>query len=296
MINEKQLEIMAHKNGFIAALDQSGGSTPKTLKRYGIGEDEYKSEGEMYEKVHEMRTRIIKSPAFSSDYIIGAILFQKTMDRQIENMYSADYLWEVKGIVPFLKIDQGLMPEKDGVQLMKEIPLLDETLTHAKQRHIFGTKMRSVIKEANDNGIKEIVKQQFEFGVKIANSGLVPILEPEIDIHIEDKKEAEELLLKYCMEELEKLNDDVKIMFKFSIPSIDGFYSELMKDPHVVRIVALSGGYSRQEANEKLKKNPGLIASFSRALLEDISVNQSQIEFDKILSDTVKEIYEASVK
>lgn len=287
---------MAQKNGFIAALDQSGGSTPKTLKQYGINEDTYKTEEEMYEKVHEMRTRIITSPAFSSDYIIGAILFQKTMDRKIEKMYTADYLWEVKGIIPFLKIDQGLLPEKDSVQLMKDMPLLEETLTHARERHIFGTKMRSVIKGANNKGIKEVVKQQFEVGIKVAQAGLVPILEPEVDIHIADKKEAEDILLKYCVEELKKLPDDMKIMFKFLIPSIDGFYSELMKDPHVVRIVALSGGYSRKEDDERLEKNPGLIASFSRALLEDVSVNQTQEEFDQALSDTVKEIYEASIK
>ncbi len=296
MTRETQLEIMAQKNGFIAALDQSGGSTPKTLKQYGINEDAYKTEEEMYEKVHEMRTRIITSPAFSSDYIIGAILFQKTMDRKIEEMYTADYLWEIKGIIPFLKVDQGLLPEKDSVQLMKDIPSLDETLTHARERHIFGTKMRSVIKGANDKGIKEVVKQQFEVGIKIAKAGLVPILEPEVDIHIADKKDAEEILLKYCMEELKSLPDDIKIMFKFSIPSVDGFYSELMKDSHVVRIVALSGGYSRKEADEKLEKNPGLIASFSRALLEDVSVNQTQKEFNQVLSDTVKEIYEASIK
>lgn len=296
MTKEIQFELMKQGKGFIAALDQSGGSTPKTLKQYGIQEDAYQTEEEMYEKVHEMRTRIITSPAFSSDHIIGAILFQKTMDREIEGMYTADYLWKMKGIVPFLKIDQGLQPEKDSVQLMKNMPQLEEVLSHAKERYIFGTKMRSVIKGANENGIKAVVRQQFEIGLKIAQAGLVPILEPEVDIHIADKKEAEEILLRYCQEDLQKLPEDVRIMFKFSIPSADGFYSELMEDPHVVRIVALSGGYSRKEADERLKRNPGLIASFSRALLEDISVNQTQDKFDQVLLDTVKEIYEASVK
>lgn len=295
-MNQKQLEQMHSKKGFIAALDQSGGSSPKALERYGIGKDAYNSDEEMFDLMHEMRTRMIKSPSFSSDHILGAILFQNTMDRQIDGKDTADFLWEEKGVIPFLKVDAGLMPEKDGVQLMKPIPDLDKTLEKAVSKHIFGTKMRSVIHAANPKGIEEIVKQQFEVGKQIMDAGLVPILEPEVDITIPDKEQAEEILLKDIFEELNKLPEDSKLIFKLSIPTKEGFYTELMKDPRVVRVVALSGGYSRDEANDKLSKNPGLIASFSRALSEGLNANQSEEEFDKMMENSIQEIFDASIK
>lgn len=295
-MNQKQLDRMHTGKGFIAALDQSGGSSPKALARYGIPETAYSSEGEMFDLMHVMRTRMIKSPAFNDGKILAAILFEQTMDRKIDDKYTADYLWEEEGIVPILKVDKGLAPEADGVQLMKPIPDLDKTLEHAKERHIFGTKMHSVIKEANPKGIAEIVKQQFEFGKQIADAGLVPILEPEVDINIPDKAEAEDLLLKNIMEQLEKLPEDTKLMFKVSIPTKAGLYSDLMKDPRVVRVVALSGGYSRDKADELLAENPGLIASFSRALSEGLNVDQSQEDFDRTLGESIEEIYEASIK
>ncbi len=294
-MNQKQLDRMKNGKGFIAALDQSGGSSPKALARYGIKEGSWKDEDEMFDLMHQMRTRMIKSPSFNQDRILAAILFEQTMDRMIDDLYTADYLWEKEGVVPILKVDKGLEPEKNGVQLMKPIPDLDETLEHAKERHIFGTKMRSVIKEANPEGIEAIVKQQFELGKQIADAGLVPILEPEVDIHIPDKEKAEELLLADIEKELKKLPEDTKFMFKLSIPTKPGFYSELMKDPRVVRVVALSGGYSRDEANKLLAKNPGLIASFSRALSEGLNVAQTDEEFDKTLADSIESIYEASI-
>lgn len=295
-MNEKQLEAMKSHKGFIAALDQSGGSTPKALKLYGISEDLYNGEEEMFDLVHEMRTRIITSPVFNSDAIIGAILFKQTMDRTIEGKLTADYLWEEKGVLPFLKVDQGLMEEDEGVQLMKPMTELDELLKRAVERNIFGTKMRSVIKSANPDGIKKIIDQQFEMGIKIAKLGLVPILEPEIDIHSADKEQSELIMLKEIEEHLKKLNGDYELMFKVSIPTKDGFYSELMTMPGVVRVVALSGGYTREESCEKLAKNPGLIASFSRALSEGLKRQQSDEEFNKMLGDSIKDIYEASVK
>lgn len=294
-MNQKQLDRMKNGKGFIAALDQSGGSSPKALARYGIKEGSWKDEDEMFDLMHQMRTRMIKSPSFNQDRILAAILFEQTMDRMIDDLYTADYLWEKEGVVPILKVDKGLEPEKNGVQLMKPIPNLDETLEHAKERHIFGTKMRSVIKEANPEGIEAIVKQQFELGKQIADAGLVPILEPEVDIHIPDKEKAEELLLADIEKELKKLPEDTKFMFKLSIPTKPGFYSELMKDPRVVRVVALSGGYSRDEANKLLAQNPGLIASFSRALSEGLNVAQTDEEFDKTLADSIESIYEASI-
>lgn len=295
-MNNEQYLRMKEGKGFIAALDQSGGSTPKALKAYGVEETAWTNEEEMFTLVHEMRTRIIKSPAFTRDHILAAILFENTMDRKIDGKFTADYLWEVKGIVPILKIDKGLAPLADGVQLMKPIPGADETLERAaKERHIFGTKERSVIKEANDDGIRQIVDQQFELGLKVASHGLVPILEPEVDIHCPEKEKAEELLKKHIFEHLKKLPEDTKLMFKVTIPSVDNFYADLIADPRVVRVVALSGGYSREEADEKLARNEGLIASFSRALLEGLSAKQTDEEFNAMLKSSATAIYEASI-
>lgn len=292
----EQLMRMHTGKGFIAALDQSGGSTPKALRLYGIDETQYHSDEEMFQLVHDMRTRIMTSPSFTSQHILAAILFENTMDRQVEGEYTADYLWNKKGILPILKVDKGLDAQEHGVQLMKPIPNLDELLIRAKERHIFGTKMRSVIKEADPKGIKAIVDQQFEIGLKICAAGFVPILEPEVDIFSKDKAKSEELLKEEIKKHLAELNDDIQIMFKLSIPTIDGFYSDLMEDKHVVRVVALSGGYSRDEANERLAQNPGLIASFSRALSQGLSVKQTQEEFDQLLLDSILSIYEASIK
>jgi fructose-bisphosphate aldolase class I len=294
-MNIKQLERIQKGKGFVAALDQSGGSTPKALKNYGIEETRYHNEEEMYDLIQAMRSRIITSPAFTSEHILAAILFEKTMDRKIDGLYTADYLWEKKGVVPFLKVDKGLAEQADGVQLMKPIPGLDDLLKRAAERHIFGTKMRSVIHEANEKGIKAIVDQQFEIGQQIADAGFVPILEPEVDIHSTTKKEAEKMMLDEIEKHLKKLDPKTKIMLKLSIPTVPGFYSEVMKNPAVVRVVALSGGYSRQEADELLKKNPGLIASFSRALLSDLNDAQTQPEFDAALTKAIKEIYAASI-
>lgn len=294
-MKSEQLERMKYGAGFIAALDQSGGSTPKALRDYGIESSEYHTEDEMYDLIQQMRSRIITSKAFSSNHILGAILFEKTMERKIDNLYTSDYLWEKKGIVPFLKIDNGLDEQKDGVQLMKPIPKLDELLNRAAARNIFGTKMRSVIHEANRAGIHAIVEQQFEFGQKICDAGFVPIVEPEVDIHSSSKQEAEEMLIAEIISHLKKLDDSMNIMLKVSIPSVAGAYNDLMNDPRIVRIVALSGGYSRKEADELLKQNPKLIASFSRALLSDLSVKQTQQEFDAVLLKAIIEIYEASL-
>lgn len=291
-----KVERMHNGNGFIAALDQSGGSTPKALRLYGINEDSYHNDEEMFDLIHEMRTRIITSPSFTNEHILAAILFEKTMDRKICGEYSADYLWNQKGILPILKVDKGLEALENGVQLMKPITDLDNLLERAKVRNIFGTKMRSVIKEANTVGIDAIVKQQFEVGLKIAIAGFIPILEPEIDIHAPDKKECENLLKQAIISHLNTLDDDVKIMFKLTIPDIPNFYNEIIADKHVVRVVALSGGYTRQEANEKLAVNHGLIASFSRALTEGLNVAQSASEFDAQLKDSIVSIYQASMK
>lgn len=281
--------------GFIAALDQSGGSTPKALRLYGIAEDAYHSDEEMFDLVHEMRTRIMTCPSFTSEHILAAILFENTMDRKVEGEFTADYLWRQKGILPILKVDKGLAPLENGVQLMKPIPQLDELLARAKERNIFGTKMRSVIKECNKEGIAAIVDQQFEIGKKICAAGFVPILEPEVDIHAVDKAECEAVLKVELKKHLATLNDDEIIMFKLTIPSVDGFYSDIMKDPHVLRVVALSGGYTRDEANELLARNPGLIASFSRALSQGLNVSQSDEEFDALLKSSIQSIYEASI-
>ena len=295
-MNQEQLNRMHSAKGFIAALDQSGGSTPKALRLYGIEEDQYNGEEAMFDLIHQMRSRIITSPAFTSEHILAAILFEMTMDRQIEGQYTADYLWEKKGILPILKVDKGLAPLENDVQLMKPIGNLKELLERAGKRHIFGTKMRSVIKGANLDGIRAIVDQQFEIGLEIAKAGFIPILEPEVDITLPDKEKCEILLKAEIERHLKTLEADVRLMFKLSIPTLDGFYSDLMNDPHVVRVVALSGGYSRKEANEKLARNPGLIASFSRALTEGLKAQQTDDEFNAMLQESIQTIYDASIQ
>lgn len=294
-MDKQKLQRMKTGKGFIAALDQSGGSTPKALKAYGIQENEYSSEAQMFDLVHAMRTRIIKGESFNSENILGAILFEQTMDREIDGIPTADFLWEKKGVLPFLKVDKGLADVQNGVQLMKPIPNLDELLKKALSKNIFGTKMRSVIKEANPDGIKAIVDQQFEIGIQIAKTGLVPIIEPEVDINSPQKAECEALLKKELEEHLNNLPDDLPVMFKLSIPSKENLYEEFTRHPKVLRVVALSGGYSRDEANVLLAKNKGIIASFSRALAEGLSAKQSDAEFNKALSTSVKSIYDASI-
>ncbi|NOW04626.1 fructose bisphosphate aldolase [Clostridium beijerinckii] len=295
-MNENQMNRIHTGKGFIAALDQSGGSTPKALLEYGIKEKSYSNEDEMFDLVHEMRKRIIKSSAFTSEYILGAILFEDTMYRTIDNQYTPDYLWKEKNIVPFLKVDKGLAEIDNGVQLMKPISNLDELLKHAVEKNIFGTKMRSVIKEANAKGIKMLVEQQFEIGKQIVEAGLVPIIEPEVDIHSTDKEESEKLLKLEILEQLSKLDKETKVMLKLSIPTKDNFYIDLIDEPHVVRVVALSGGYSQAEANERLGRNHGLIASFSRALSQGLTAQQVEEEFNGTISKSIKEIYDASIK
>lgn len=295
-MDQDKLQRICKDKGFIAALDQSGGSTPKALAVYGIKENEYNGNDEMFAKVHAMRTRIIKSPAFNSKYILGAILFENTMDRTVDGELTADYLWNKKQILSFLKVDKGLAELEDGVQCMKPIPQLDDLLKRALKRNIFGTKMRSVIKEFNPTGIKKIVKQQFEIGKQIAAAGLVPIIEPEIDINSKNRAESERVLKEEMLKELALLSKDEKIMLKLTIPEVDDFYSDLINAQHnIIRVVALSGGFSRDVANEKLARNKGLIASFSRALAEGLSVQQSDEEFNAVLSDSIKQIYTASI-
>lgn len=295
-MNQEQLERMHSGKGFIAALDQSGGSTPKALKAYGIDESAYSNEDEMFTLVHQMRTRIITNSAFTSDKVLAAILFEQTMDRTIEDKYTADYLWDVKKIVPILKIDKGLADENNHVKLMKPIPGLDETLEHAvKDRHIFGTKERSVIYDYDEQGIRDVVDQQFELGLQVVSHGLVPILEPEVDIHNPKKAESEAFMKELFKEHLAKLDPDTKIMFKVTIPTQADLYRDLMSDPHVVRIVALSGGYPQDEANKLLSENHGLIASFSRALAQDLRAQQSDEEFTAALKSAVDKIYAASI-
>lgn len=294
-VNQEQLNLMHSGKGFIAALDQSGGSTPKALAQYGVQENQYSNDEEMYTLVHEMRTRIIKSPAFDSQYILGAILFENTMDRKIDGQWTADYLWDKKHIIPFLKVDKGLADLANGVQLMKPISGLDELLDRAVERNIFGTKMRSVIKEANPEGIRNVVAQQFELGKQIFNKGLIPIIEPEVDIYSSDKEKSEQILKEEIQKQLNLLDKDVKVMLKLSIPTVNDFYKDLISDPHVVRVVALSGGYSREEANQKLSQNHGLIASFSRALSEGLTAGQSDQDFNAELQETIKGIYQASI-
>lgn len=289
-----QYNHMLNGKGFVAALDQSGGSTPKALATYGVSKDQYQNEDEMFEKIHEMRTRIITSPAFTSKRILAAILFENTMNSKIKGKLSADYLWEEKGIIPILKVDKGLEDLKDGVQLMKPIPNLDELLDTANKRNIFGTKMRSVIKELNENGIKEIVKQQFDIGQQILAKGLVPIIEPEVDIHAKNKGAIEEILLASIKEELDKL-DNQKVMLKITPPEIPNLYKPLIDHENVMRVVFLSGGYSQKDANKMLAENSGAIASFSRALTEGLNANQTDEEFNKMLDESIEAIYQASI-
>ena len=296
-MNKEQFEQMKNSKGFIAALDQSGGSTPKALKLYGITEDQYSNEEQMFDLIHQMRTRIIKSPAFSHNKIIGAILFEQTMDRQIDGKYTADYLWDEKHVVPFLKVDKGLEPlDSDGVQLMKPIDGLAELLSRAKERHIFGTKMRSVVKKASPKGIARVVQQQFEVAKQIIAAGLVPIIEPEVDINIPDKSPAEAILRDEVRKQLDALPSTANVMLKLSLPTINNLYKEFTQHPRVVRVVALSGGYPREKANTILAENKGVIASFSRALTEGLSATQTDEQFNNALAHTIEGIYEASIK
>ena len=294
MINQKQLDKVRSQDGFIAALDQSGGSTPKALAIYGVESDAYSNEEEMYTAVHAMRTRIVTSPSFGGNRILGAILFENTLDRQIENKNSADYLWEEKQVVPFLKVDKGLTDEVDGVQLMKPMPELNALLEKAKSKNVFGTKMRSVINSANAAGIARIVEQQFEVGKQICAAGLVPILEPEVNINATDKAVAEAMLKDQLMIHLNNLNPDELIMFKLTLPEQANFYQEFTMHTNMARVVALSGGYSRDVANQKLAENRNMVASFSRALSEGLSASQSDPEFDNMLDSSIEDIFQAS--
>jgi len=293
-LNEHQLQKMKTHPGFIAALDQSGGSTPNALRYYGIQEGAWSNEEEMFAIVHQMRTRIITSPSFTGERILAAILFENTMDRDIEKRPTADYLWNVKRVVPFLKVDQGLAAEKDGVQLMRPMPALATLLDKAKAKGIFGTKMRSVIKQANAASIKDVVRQQFDIAEQISAAGLVPIIEPEVDIHCPDKAEAEELLKPALLEELNALPADQLVMLKLTLPEQDDFYADCIRHPNIVRVVALSGGYTREEANSRLRRNHGVVVSFSRALAEGLSAQQSDAEFNALLDASVQSIFEAS--
>jgi fructose-bisphosphate aldolase, class I len=293
-MNEQQLHKVRFDKGFIAALDQSGGSTPKALAQYGVPRDAYSGDAEMFGLMHQMRSRIITSPSFTGDRILGAILFENTIDRQFDGRDSAEYLWAVKRVVPFLKVDKGLANEVEGIRLMKPIPDLDALLGRAIDKGLFGTKMRSVIKLANDAGVKSVVDQQFDIGRQILATGLVPILEPEIDIHSPQKAEAEALLDAAITEQLVQLSPDQQVILKLTLPELDDFYADLVKHPNVLRVVALSGGYSRDEANARLARNHGVIASFSRALTQGLSVHQSDEDFDAALNDSIGGIFEAS--
>ena len=291
---DEQKQKIKNQVGFIAALDQSGGSTPKALALYGVKSDAWTDEEGMYRVVHEMRTRIITSPSFNGERVMGAILFENTMDRDINGVPTADYLWDVKKVVPFLKIDKGLADEQDGAQVMKPMPELDALLKKAVSKHIFGTKMRSVIKQANAAGINAVVKQQFEIGKQIIAAGLVPIIEPEVDIHCPQKAQAEALLKAAMLAELNKLTPDQVVMLKLTLPDQDDFYKECVAHPNVLKVVALSGGYSRNDANAKLARNHGIVASFSRALSEGLTAQQSDAEFNAALNAAVESIYQAS--
>ena len=293
-MNTEQLEKIASGSGFIAALDQSGGSTPKALKAYGIEESEYNDDIEMFDRIHEMRTRIITSQSFSGTRILGAILFENTMDRSIDGMGSADYLWNVKGVVPFLKVDKGLADERQGVQLMKPIDGLGSLLDKALGNRIFGTKMRSVIKSADEDGINAVVDQQFEIGNEILQAGLMPIIEPEVDIHSPEKSACEGLMRDAILRNLELLSEGETVMLKLTLPEKDNFYSGLVESEKILRVVALSGGYSREEANARMSRNSGVVASFSRALTEGLSAQQSQSEFDSLLNSSIQSIFDAS--
>ncbi|MGJ7495043.1 fructose bisphosphate aldolase [Variovorax sp. RT4R15] len=294
-MNQEQLDKVSKGNGFIAALDQSGGSTPKALKLYGIEESAYQGDAEMFDLVHAMRSRIVASPAFDGRRVLGAILFEATMDRQIDGLDAAAYLWQRKQVVPFLKVDKGLAAEADGVQLMKPMPELDDLLARAAAKGVFGTKMRSVVNAANEKGIAAVLDQQFAVGQQILNAGLVPILEPEVSIGAADKQQAEVVLKKGFLERLNALPAASKVMLKLTLPTVDGFYSELVAHPQVVRVVALSGGYERDDANARLARNPGIIASFSRALTEGLSAQQSDAAFNSALDAAIESIYRASI-
>jgi len=291
---EQQLQQMLKRPGFIAALDQSGGSTPGALRAYGVQEGAWSNDEEMFALVHQMRTRVMTSPSFTGERIIGAILFENTMDRDVQGQPTADYLWNVKRVVPFLKVDKGLLPETDGVQRMRPIPGLGALLDKAKTKRIFGTKMRSFIKQANRAGIAAIVAQQFELARPIIAAGLVPIIEPEVDIHSTEKAKAEELLKASILGELNRLPKGQLVMLKITLPERDGFYADCISHPNVVRVVALSGGYTREEGNRRLRKNPGVIASFSRALLDGLSARQSDVEFNQTLDASIESIFDAS--
>ena len=290
----EQLQKIKTQPGFIAALDQSGGSTPKALRSYGIPDGAWSNEDEMFSIVHQMRARIITSPCFTGRRILAAILFENTMDREIDGQPSADYLWSVKRVVPFLKVDKGLAAESDGVQLMKPLPELDALLDKAKAKHIFGTKMRSVINQANATGIKDIVEQQFETAHRIIATGLTPIVEPEVDIHCPEKAKAEELLKAAVLEGLDGLSAGHLVMLKITLPEQDDFYIDFVRHPHVLKVLALSGGYAREECNRRLRRNHGVVASFSRALIEGLSVRQSDAEYNAILDATIQSVFEAS--
>ena len=292
--SHEQLGKIEREAGFVAALDQSGGSTPKALRLYGIEEGAWSNDDEMFSIVHDMRTRIITSPSFNGDRILGAILFENTMDREIGGKPSARYLWEEKRVVPFLKVDKGLAPEADGVQLMKPMPGLDSLLERAKENGVFGTKMRSVIKLANPGGIKAIADQQFESGRRILGAGLMPIIEPEIDIHSPEKAEAEALLRTELLAHLDRLGPDERVMFKLTLPEDDDFYAQCVDHPKLLKLVALSGGYTREEANARMSRNRGVVASFSRALTEGLNAGQSETEFDSMLDSSIASIFEAS--
>jgi len=293
--NQLQLEKMKSGPGFVAALDQSGGSTPQALRDYGVNADAWKSEEEMFAVVHQMRTRIITSPAFNGDRILGAILFEGTMDRSIEGQPTADFLWSKKQVVPFLKVDKGLAPEQNGVQLMKPMPQLAELLSKANARHIFGTKMRSVIKQADAGGVEQVVQQQFEVAAQIIAAGLVPIVEPEVDIRCPEKAKAETLLKTAIQNRLNQLPAGQLVMLKLTLPEVDDFYTDFVQHRSVVRVVALSGGYSRDEANDRLRRNHGVVASFSRALVQGLSAQQSDAEFNAMLDRSIQSIYDASI-
>jgi fructose-bisphosphate aldolase class I len=294
-MNQQQYEKVKSAKGFIAALDQSGGSTPNALSLYGIKPESYSGEQQMFDLIHTMRTRIVTSPAFTGARILGAILFEQTMDREVEGRGTADYLWSVKNVVPFLKVDKGLAEEANGVQVMKPMPGLAALLARAKTKGIFGTKMRSVIKHADEKGVADVVQQQFTIGKEILAAGLVPIIEPEVDIHAPDKKGAESLLKAAILRELDSLPADQRVMLKLTIPSADDFYADLVKHPKVLRVVALSGGYSREEANALLARNHGVIASFSRALTEGLTAQQTDEQFNAALDGAIASIYAASI-
>jgi fructose-bisphosphate aldolase, class I len=294
-MDQQQLEKVRDGNGFIAALDQSGGSTPKALRLYGVGEDQYADEDEMFDRIHEMRSRIITSPSFGGDRVVGAILFEMTMDRQIDGQDSGHYLWSVKQVVPFLKVDKGLAEEVAGVQLMKPIEGLDGLLERGVAKGMFGTKMRSVVKLADPKGIDAIVNQQFDVGLTILEAGLVPILEPEVDIKSPEKRSAEALLKAAILTRVDDLPSGQQVIFKLTLPEENGFYGDLVAHPRVMRVVALSGGYSRDQANDRLAHNPGVIASFSRALTEGLTAQQSDEEFDAVLDASIKSIYDTSI-